>query len=158
MYVLGIHTKHDSSACLLKDNKLVAFAEEERFTRKKHQYGFPYHSVRFCLHYAGIDLENVDYVSIGNNTPGRTIKDAWKNYYLNGLFLSEPIKRIPKTVLYNVKQFFNKNNTKILGVNKDQIYWCDHHLAHASSAFRCSPFKESLVLTMDAWGISHQLY
>ena len=62
MYILGLTTLGDSAAALIKDGKLVAAVEEERFSRKKHHSGFPYHSIEFCLDHAGITLKDVEHV------------------------------------------------------------------------------------------------
>src|SRR5262249_14730050 len=62
MYILGLTTLGDSAAALIKDGQLIAAAEEERFSRKKHHSGFPYKSIEFCLDYAGIKLKDVEHV------------------------------------------------------------------------------------------------
>ena len=62
MYILGLTTLGDSAAALIKDGKLIAAAEEERFSRKKHHSGFPYNAIRFCLDHAGIELKDVEHV------------------------------------------------------------------------------------------------
>ena len=68
MYILGINAYHgDSSACILKDGKLIAATEEERFRRIKHWAGFPSEAIKFCLQEAGIGIEEVDYVTISRN-------------------------------------------------------------------------------------------
>ncbi len=64
MYILGLTTLGDSAASLIKDGKLIAAAEEERFSRKKHHTGFPYKSIQFCLEYAGITLRDVEHVGL----------------------------------------------------------------------------------------------
>lgn len=138
MYVLGIvgwHTRsHDAAACLVRDGELVAAAEEERFTRKKHAYdSFPHHAARFCLDHENIGLDDVDYVAVGWNLP--------RHYAL---------RRIPWEYTDAVSLFFPR---EYFPRTKDpKIEYVDHHRAHASSAYRSSGFGDAAILVVDGQG------
>lgn len=140
MYILGIsgweNRGHDASACLLKNDKLIAFIEEERLIRKKHSYDvLPHNSIAFCLQKAEISVEDIDYLAISWNFPYhyKIRKMDWnfdKNKLINIIF--------PKDI-------FNYNKSP-------KIKFINHHLSHASSAFRCSGLKNALILVIDGQG------
>jgi carbamoyltransferase len=151
MHVLGISCYyHDAAAALLRDGMLVAAAEEERFSRKKHDYAFPRQAIDFCLKRAGIRPEDVDYV----------------------VFYEKPLvkfERILTTVLgtyprswrvfreamiswFNEKLWIKGLILKALHVPAERVLFSDHHVSHAASAFFCSPFEEAAVLTVDGVG------
>jgi len=151
MYILGISCfYHDSAVALLQDGKLVAAAMEERFTRKKHDNGFPHKAVEYCLKEAGIKGEDLEYVvfyekplvkfeRILLTTLGTFPKsaDVWRDAMVNWL----------KEKLW-VKNIIQRE----VGVRYDRVLFCDHHMSHAASAFFCSPFREAAVLTVDGVG------
>ena len=98
MIILGINFKHaDSSACILKDGKIIAAVEEERFVRKKHFNGFPYHSINFCLQKLNINIKDVDFFAL-NNSP--------KSNLINKLIYS--FKQL-KNLKILLKKFKKKN-------------------------------------------------
>ncbi|NLX12035.1 MAG: carbamoyltransferase [Phycisphaerales bacterium] len=159
MYVLGISCfYHDAGAALVKDGQLLAAAEEERFNRQKHYSGFPKLAVEYCLKEAGIAIDDVDYISfyekpiVKFNRILETILARWPLTYANW------VRSMPlwlKTKLH-IGQIIQRE----LGTDKD-IYYCQHHLAHAASTFLVSPFPEAAIITVDgvgewtttAWGI-----
>jgi carbamoyltransferase len=150
MYVLGISCYyHDSSAALIKDGKVIAAAEEERFTRKKHDTSFPIKSIGFCLRYAGITIKDIDHI-------GFYEKPLLKFERL----LSQHLEAFPKSLWSFYKALPSWINEKLrvpnttkkkLGFKKD-ILFIDHHIAHAASSFLTSPFKEAAILTIDGVG------
>lgn len=150
MYILGISCYyHDAGAALVKDGQLVAAAEEERFTRQKHYSDFPKEAVAYCLKEAGITIDEVDYIGfyekplVKFNRILETILARWPLTYTSWV-KSMPIWLLTKLRIGNTIQ-------KELGTEKD-IYYCQHHLAHAASAFLVSPFKESAIITADGVG------
>ena len=151
MYILGISCfYHDAAACLLKDGAVIAAAEEERFSRIKHDSGFPLNAINFCLDSAGITGEELDY-AVFYEKPflklERLIKTTFALYPKTlGLF---------QEIILN--WFRNKLWIKSLiqikvGINADKILFCQHHLAHAAGSFFCSPFREAAILTCDGVG------
>src|SRR6266436_388592 len=148
MHILGISCYyHDAAAAILRDGQLVAAAEEERFSRVKHDFGFPKHAIEFCLREAKIDAKDVDYV-VFYERPFRkldrllisvlqTYPQSWKvfresmiGWMLDKLWIASTLQ-------------------SELGVSRDRVLFSEHHLSHAASAFLCSPFEESAILTVD---------
>jgi len=151
MNILGISCYfHDAAAALIKDGELVAAAEEERFTRKKHDYEFPQHAIDFCLRTGGIRGSDLDYV----------------------VFFEKPFVKFERLLLCSMQTFprslklFREAMITWLGdklwirhliqkrleVPDSKILFGEHHLSHAASAFFCSPFDESAILTVDGVG------
>ena len=151
MHVLGISCYfHDAAAALLRDGHLIAAAEEERFTRKKHDYEFPGHAIDFCLETAGITAGDLDYV----------------------VFFEKPFVKFERLLLASMQTFPQSHKVfreamvtwlgdklwirhliqKRLGLPPSKILFSEHHLSHASSAFFCSPFEEAAILTVDGVG------
>ncbi|MCB9850923.1 MAG: carbamoyltransferase [Phycisphaerales bacterium] len=150
MYVLGISCfYHDAGAALVQDGELVAAAEEERFNRKKHYSDFPKLAIEYCLKEAGITIADVDYIGfyekplVKFNRIVETILARWPLTYTNWV-KSMPVWLMTKLRIGSVIQ-------KELDTDKD-IYYCQHHLAHAASAFLVSPFDEAAVITADGVG------
>lgn len=150
MYILGISCYyHDASAALLKDGIIVAAAEEERFTRKKHDYSFPINAIEYCLKSQNITIKDVDYI-------GFYEKPILKFERI----LSQHIEKFPlsfKVFLSSLPSWINeklrvtKTIKRKLKYNKD-ILFIEHHLAHAASSFLISPFKKAAILTVDGVG------
>jgi carbamoyltransferase len=151
MYILGIACfYHDSAVALLKDGELVAAAMEERFTRKKHDNGFPHKAIEYCLQAAGIKGADLEYavfyekplvkferILLTTLTSFPKSSDVWRDAMVN--WLKE------KLWIKNIIQ-------KEVGVRYDKVLFCDHHMSHAASAFFASPFREAAVLTVDGVG------
>lgn len=151
MVILGLNTYHaDSSACLVINGKLVAAAEEERFNRIKHWAGFPSQSIHYCLSEAGLTIADIDHIAI-NSDPNANFSK--KFFYL---LLKRP------SIKYVMERLINrKKRTTILDefrkhfpehLYKRKIHHIEHHLCHLSSAFYVSPFKESVVVSIDGFG------
>src|SRR3989338_8033221 len=150
MYILGISCYyHDASAALLKDGMIVAAVQEERFTRKKHDFSFPINSIKYCLESQGIKIEDVSYIGFYE-----------KPYLKFERVLSQHLEMFPwslKTFISSIPSWLNeklrvvKKIKKELGYKGDVIF-IEHHLAHAASSFLVSPFEKAAVLTVDGVG------
>ncbi len=150
MYILGISCYyHDSAVCLIRDGKIIAAAEEERFTRKKHDNSFPINAIKFCLEYARIDINEVSYISFYEKPilkfqrilnqhlemapfSFKTFCDFFPSWTKNKLFVERTIR--------------NKLNYK------GKIRYIEHHQSHAAASFFPSPFKEAAIVTLDGVG------
>lgn len=150
MYVLGISCfYHDSSATLLKDGVVVAAAQEERFTRKKHDTSFPLRAIEWCLRSQGIVIHDVSYV-------GFYEKPMLKFERLLSQHL-EMFPRSGKTFVSSLPAWFHeklrvpKMIRKKLGYTGDVLF-IEHHLAHAASSFLVSPFDRAAIVTVDGVG------
>lgn len=157
MRILGISAfYHDSAAALLVDGRPVAAAQEERFTRKKHDAGFPTHAVRYCLAEGGLTLDDVDHV-VFFEKPLIKFERLLETYLANAPRGFQSFKTaIP--VWIKDKLFQKPNLTKSLspfapsGAVESKLLFAEHHQSHAASAFFPSPFEEAVVLTMDGVG------
>lgn len=158
MYILGISAYyHDSAACLLKDGLLLAAAEEERFSRKKHDFGFPNQAISFCLDFAGISFKHIDYVVFYEKPflKFERILEGYIRFAPNGFSsfrASAPGWLTEKLFLKSIIAKELENYFRIKRFDTDRLLFSEHHLSHAASAFFPSPFEESAVLTMDGVG------
>ncbi len=155
--ILGISAfYHDSAACLLIDGKIIAAAQEERFTRKKHDPSYPYKSIEFVLNYANLKLSEVDNI-VFFEKPFLKFERLLETYvaFAPKGFLSFT-KAMPiwiKEKLFQKNLLFNKLKEQDKNYKSDEnIFFSDHHLSHAASAFFPSPFDEAIVLTADGVG------
>ncbi|NNE09400.1 MAG: hypothetical protein HKN20_12635, partial [Gemmatimonadetes bacterium] len=150
VHILGISAYyHDSAACLVRDGVLFAAAQEERFTRKKHDYAFPSKSIRYCLREAGITIDQVDAV-VFYDRPFTKFERIVETYLMTapagfGSFL----KAMP--LWLKDKLFMREHIKKELGY-EGKIYFTEHHESHAASAFYPSPYDEAAFLTIDGVG------
>ena len=155
-YIIGISCfYHDSAASILKDGKIIACAQEERFTRIKHDHSFPFNSIRFCLDYSGIRLSDVSEVIFYEKplVKFERLLETYISFFPKGLrsfMISLPIwikeKLFQKDLLLNNLKKIDKN------FERKKIKFSEHHLSHAASAFYPSPFDEAIVLTADGVG------
>ena len=151
MYILGLSCYyHDSAACILKDSKVIAAVEEERFSRKKFDDGFPKEAIDYCLKEAGISPKDIDCVAFYDKSVLK-FERLLDNYIAVaprglGSFLSV----IPKWL--HRRLWVSDEIRKHLGGYKGKIIFPEHHLSHAAYAFYTSPFKESAILTVDGVG------
>ena len=150
MYILGISCYyHDAAACLLKDGVAIAAAQEERFTRIRHDQDFPTQAIKYCLKEAGITIDQVDYVGFYDKP---LIKfERILQTYLATWPRSFPsfIKSIP--LWLRKKLWIPSMIKKELGF-KGEVLKIEHHLSHAASAFLVSPYEESAIVTVDGVG------
>lgn len=150
MNILGISAfYHDSAACLVRDGEIIAAAQEERFTRKKHEYRFPEHAITYCLNEGGISSRQLDYVVFYDKpflkferlllTYLQYAPRGWKSFLMAmPLWLKQ--KLWMKDFIARTLDF------------EGQILFTEHHQSHAASAFFPSPFQEAAILTMDGVG------
>ncbi len=155
--ILGISAfYHDSAACILKDGEIIAAAQEERFTRKKHDPSYPYNAVEFALNFANLKLNEVDQI-VFFEKPFLKFERLLETYvaFAPKGFLSFS-KAMPiwiKEKLFQKNLLFNKLKEHDEKYMSDKnIFFSDHHLSHAASAFFPSPFEEAIVLTADGVG------
>ena len=150
MNILGLSCfYHDSAACLVRDGKIVAAAQEERFTRKKHDEAFPKQSVAYCLAEAGITIDQVDLV-VFYEKPFIKFERLLETYLAYVPFgLKSYLKALP--VWFHQKLWIPKVIADELNF-KGKIIFTTHHQAHAASAFYPSPYKQALILTVDGVG------
>lgn len=147
MIQLGISAfYHDAAACIVKDGKVVAAAEEERFTEIKHDYSFPVNAIKFCLKQANINIKDVNEVcwyeipELKKNRVLTTFKKRWfKTFLLKKKFLSDFENNSPEKLL------------KSIGY-EGVINYVSHHLSHAAFAYLTSPYKDADILVVDGVG------
>jgi carbamoyltransferase len=155
--ILGISAfYHDSAAVLIVDGKIVAAAQEERFTRKKHDSSYPFHAIEFVLREADLSLSKVDHIAFYEK-PFLKFERLLETYLafaprgFKSFSMSMPIwlreKLFQKKILFDELRNHDKN---FLDINR--IHFSEHHFSHAASAFYPSPFKEAIVLTLDGVG------
>jgi carbamoyltransferase len=151
MDILGISCFfHDAAAALLREGRLLAAAEEERFTRRKHDFEFPQNAIDFCLRTGGIEARDLDYV----------------------VFFEKPFIKFERLLLTSLQEFprsyrlfreamitwlgdklwIKQLIQKRLGVSAEKILFSEHHVSHAASTFFCSPFDEAAILIVDGVG------
>jgi len=157
MRVLGVSGYyHDSAAALVVDGKIVAAAQEERFTRKKHDSNFPKNAIDFCLSVDGVKLSDVDYV-VFYDKPFLKFERLLETYLA---FAPRGFKSFRMAIpVWLREKLFQKNLLTTELANYDskfdaetKLRFSEHHFSHAASAFYPSPFSEALVLTMDGVG------
>ena len=157
MYILGISAfYHDSAACILKNGEILAAAQEERFTRKKHDSSYPFNAIEFVLNFADINLNDVNKI-VFFEKPFLKFERLLETYvaFAPRGFLSFS-KAMPiwiKEKLFQKKMLFNnlKKHDKNY-ISDKNLFFSDHHLSHAASAFYPSPFAEAIILTADGVG------
>ena len=155
--ILGISAfHHDSAACILKDGKIIAAAQEERFTRKKHDPNYPHNAIEFVLKYANLKLREVDQI-VFFEKPFLKFERLLETYvaFAPKGFISFA-KAMPlwiKEKIFQKNLLFNKLKKHDENYKSDEnIFFSDHHLSHAASAFFPSPFEEAIILTADGVG------
>ena len=151
MYILGVSCYyHDAAAVLLRDGVLVAAAEEERFSRIKHDFGFPTNAIRFCLEQAGVQGSDLDY-AVFFEKPfrklDRILMTALQMYPQSWKVFRESM------ISWMIDKLWVATTLQSeLNIGQEKILFCEHHLSHAASAFLCSPFDEAAILTVDGVG------
>ncbi len=158
MYILGVSAfYHDSAACLLRNGEIIAAAQEERFTRKKHDAGFPHHAILYCLKEASLTANEIDNV-VFYEKPFVKFERLLETYLafapkgFTSFAKAMPVwikdKLFQKTVLIKeLKSMLDED------VNwNERLLFSEHHLSHAASAYYPSPFESAAVLTLDGVG------
>ena len=148
--ILGLNAYHgDSAACLIRDGRLVAAAEEERFRRIKHWAGLPTRSIDYCLAEGGVSLGDVEHIAINRN-PG---VNNWRR--LGFVLTHRPDPRLMIQKIRNIRSASSAHEAleKAYGISlKAQIHHVEHHLAHLASAFLVSRFDEAACISIDGFG------
>jgi len=151
VHILGLSCYfHDAAAALLTDGRLIAAAEEERFSRIKHDFGFPERAIRFCLERGGIAGADLDYVAFFEKPFvkfERILQTA-----LATAPRSQAVFRKAMTTWMLDKLWVKSRIRDIVGIAPDRILFAEHHQSHAASAFFCSPFDDAAILTVDGVG------
>tara|TARA_B100001971_G_scaffold110502_1_gene101489 strand:- start:251 stop:2086 length:1836 start_codon:yes stop_codon:yes gene_type:complete len=157
MNILGISAfYHDSAAAIIIDGEIIAAAQEERFTRKKHDSSYPFNSIEFVLKFSGLKLKDVDHI-VFYEKPFLKFERLLETYVafapkgFKSFCKAMPIwlreKLFQKNLLLNELKKHDKNF-----IDNNKILFSEHHLSHAASAFYPSPFEEAIVLTADGVG------
>jgi carbamoyltransferase len=155
--ILGISAfYHDSAACILKDGEIIAAAQEERFTRKKHDPSYPHNAIEFVLKYANLRLNEVDQI-VFFEKPFLKFERLLETYVAFApkgfISFSKAMPLWIKEKLFQKNLLFNKLKEHDKNYKSDEnIFFSDHHLSHAASAFFPSPFEEAIILTADGVG------
>ena len=159
MYILGISAYyHDSAASIIYKGKIIAAVQEERFTRKKHDPSFPYYSIKYCLEEAGISSSQIENI-VFYEKPFLKFERLIETYLA---FAPKGFRSFAVSMPLWIKdKLFQKNKlikelSNCLHLNKNilkkKLIFSEHHLSHAASAFYPSPFKNSIILTLDGVG------
>lgn len=157
MRILGISAfYHDSAAAIIEDGEIIAAAQEERFTRKKHDPNFPTNAVKFCLEYAGCTIDQLDGIAFYDK-PLLKFERLLETYYafvprgLSSFITAIPVWLKEKMFL---KRLIHQELAKVGSYDKKKVklLFPEHHLSHAASAFYSSPFEDSAILTIDGVG------
>ena len=158
MYILGISAfYHDSAACLLKDGEIVAAAQEERFTRKKHDANFPHNAVKYCLKEAGITANKIENI-VFYEKPFVKFERLLETYLA---FAPKGFVSFAKAVPVWIKDKLFQKSALIKELKStfdedvkwsERLLFSEHHLSHAASAYYPSPFDSAAVLTLDGVG------
>ena len=154
MYILGINAYHgDAAAAIIKDGRLIAAVEEERFNRCKHSAGFPAHAIRYCLDAAGIRIEDLDHVGISRDPSAH----LHKKILYAAMRVASHARQI-KDRLGNAAKVRDLRDdlARVFSVSKKQLrarfHNVEHHRAHLASCFYVSPFERAALLSIDGFG------
>ena len=159
-YILGISAYyHDSAACLVHEGKIIAAAQEERFTRKKHDKSFPKHSIDYCFDEAKINFNNIKFIGFYDK-PFLKFERILETYLSEAplgfksfsnaipIWIKEKLF-LKKTIIDNISNFYKIKDKSLI---ESKILFAEHHVSHSASAFYPSPFNSSAILTMDGVG------
>jgi len=150
IYILGISAfYHDSAACLVRDGKIIAAAQEERFTRKKHDFAFPINAINYCLREADITSKDLSYVGYYEKPFIKFERLLFTYLTFAPLGIRSFLKAMP---LWLKEKIFLKDLIRRKLDYNGEIIFTDHHESHAASAFYPSPFSEAAILTIDGVG------
>ncbi len=153
MFILGVSgLYHDSAACLVKDGEIIAAAQEERFTRVKHDSRIPENAIRYCLEEGKISADKLDEIVYYDN-PYLTLDRLLSNILACGRESDDLIKYMGKT-MFPYKIWIHKELENLLGClgKNNKLMVTKHHIAHAASAFYPSPYKKAVIITIDGVG------
>ena len=161
MYILGISCfYHDSAACLIQDGEIISAAQEERFTRIKHDSSFPINGIQYCLKAAGITIDDLDYISYYEKPHLKLerILTTYADYFPKSYKTFKEVFTEWRTRKFSIPGILKNQLRKLSPSAMRQAKWdnniiyCEHHMSHAASAFYPSPFTEAAILTLDGVG------
>jgi carbamoyltransferase len=150
--ILGVSAfYHDSAAALLRDGEIVAAAQEERFSRRKHDPGFPANAVAYCLREAGIDVRDLDFVAFYEQPYVKLerLLDTYRSYAPAGF---KSFRRAIPHWVGGTTDLRTRIQRELGNEFRGEVHCIDHHASHAASAFFPSPFEQAAILTLDAVG------
>lgn len=153
MYILGISALyHDAAAALIEDGNIIAAAQEERFTRKKHDMRIPVHAIQYCMNTAGITAEDLECI-VYYDDPKKTLDRFARNVLALGEDADPLIQRTFES-MYARKLWIHKEIERAVGGlgKRGKLLVTEHHISHAASAFYPSPFDKAVILTIDGVG------
>ncbi len=155
--ILGISAfYHDSAATLIVDGKIIAAAQEERFTRKKHDFSYPFNSIEFVLNFADLKLNQIDNIIFYEKPflKFERLLETYTAFAPKGFVqFSKAMPTWLREKLFQKKLLYESlKKQDPLFKDQDKIGFCEHHISHAASAFYPSPFEEAIVLTADGVG------
>ena len=152
MNILGISALyHDAAATLIKDGKIIAAAQEERFTRIKHDMQMPENAISYCLTAGNLSPQDIELVVFYDN-PFYTLDRHMKNILVAGVDSKQIIERSHE-LIFGKRIWVHKLVEQILGKNSARKFLvCEHHVSHAASAFYPSPFEKAVIVTLDGVG------
>lgn len=153
VYIMGINAYHgDSSACIYKNQQLLAATEEERFKRVKHWAGFPAGAIAFCLYEAGINLHEVDHIAVSRDPKAHFRHKIFTalRYGLNPANMLNRVKNLRKagSIHADFNHYFSVDKKAL----KEKLHQVEHHRSHLASAFYPSPFTNAALLSIDGFG------
>ena len=151
MFLLGVNAYHgDAAACLLRDGKIIAAAEEERFRRIKHWAGFPSEAIRYCLAEAGTKLADIDHIAINSDPKANILRR------LGYVVSQRPKLKLVLDRVHNQNKRLSIEHELEMAFPNDafdgKIHRVEHHLAHLASCFLVSPFEEAVTVSVDGFG------
>lgn len=156
MKILGISAfYHDSAAAIIEDGKIIAAAQEERFTRKKHDESFPRNAIQFCLEEAKIQVTDLDFVTFYEKPflKFERLLETYMTFAPRGFASFR--RAMPlwlKEKLFQKQVILDAFKREFSSLSAEKILFSEHHLSHAASAFYPSPYNEAVILTMDGVG------
>jgi carbamoyltransferase len=156
MYILGLTTLGDAAATLICDGEIVAAAEEERFSRRKHHSGFPYQAVQYCLDEAGIRMSDVSHVGLYwkpwvlRHKALQALKSAAISRDMFRARVDRGVAQVSDSYLGMLR--YPRRIRERYGPSDFKFHFLEHHVCHAASAFYVSPFERAAILTMDGTG------
>ena len=156
MYILGLTTLGDSAATLLRDGEIIAAAEEERFSRRKHHSGFPYHAMQYCLEEAGIKIADVEHVGLYwkpwvlRHKAMQALKSAIISRDMFKARVDRGVAQVGESYLGMLRH--PKRIREHFGESKFRFHFLEHHQCHAASSFFVSGFERAAILTWDGTG------
>ena len=152
IHILGVSAfYHDSAAALIRDGEIIAAAQEERFTRRKHDPGFPGQAIRYCLREGGIDAADLDYV-VFYEQPFVKFERLLETYLAYSPVGFESFRRALSLWVRHKLRMPQEIKAGLGGDFQGKLCFAEHHESHAASAFFPSPFEEAAILTLDAVG------